>query len=183
MWVDVIGRYDIYVRLLTLVEDNAELYDSNSPLQLSAEESDAIIKILSGDLYLMQRVRQFVLLRLDSALAEGEATYNYPIVSVEHILPQSPAANSVWTEWFTTEDERKYYVHKIGNLALLSRKKNSQAQNYDFDKKKEKYFVTDGGVSPFALTTQVLNEAEWTPAVIERRQQESLQKLKLLWRL
>ena len=71
----------------------------------------------------------------------------------------------------------------MGNLALLSRKKNAQAQNYEFDKKKDGYFAISKGVSPFALTTQVLQKTEWTPAVIIQRQKELLQKLKTLWRL
>jgi hypothetical protein len=124
-----------------------------------------------------------VLLRLDSALAQGEASYDYPIISVEHVLPQNPSAGSVWLKWFPTTEERERYVHRIGNLALLSRRKNAEAQNYDFDKKKQKYFATDKGISPFVLTTQVLQKTEWTPAVINQRQNEQLQKLKTLWRL
>jgi len=44
----------------------------------------------------------------------------------------------------------------LGNLALLTRKKNSAASKYDFDKKKQSYFA-QGGVFTFVLTTQVLN--------------------------
>src|SRR3546814_10272250 len=32
-------------------------------------------------------------------------------------------------------------VHQLGNLALLTRKKNSAASNYEFDKKKSAYFT------------------------------------------
>ena len=35
---------------------------------------------------------------------------------------------------------REKYTHRIGNLVLLPRRKNSEAQNYDFDVKKQKYF-------------------------------------------
>ena len=66
---------------------------------------------------------------------------------------------------------------------LLSHRKNSAAQNYDFEKKKTKYFVSRGKVSPFALTTQVLNEAQWTPDVIPRRQADLLGRLQRLSRL
>ena len=65
----------------------------------------------------------------------------------------------------------------------LSRVKNMKAANYDFDDKKQKYFRTSDGISPFVLTTQVLNHQEWTPAVIERRQSQLMGILKQLWRL
>jgi hypothetical protein len=74
-------------------------------------------------------------------------------------------------------------VHRIGNLALLSRNKNAEAQNYDFAKKKEKYFLGKKGISPFVLTTQVLRQSEWTPEVIQQRQEDCLQSLREIWRL
>jgi len=67
-------------------------------------------------------------------------------------------------------------------MALLTRKKNSAASNYEFDKKKQSYFA-QGGVSPFVLTTQVLKEHEWTPTVVEARQKELLGILESHWRL
>ena len=66
------------------------------------------------------------------------------------------------------------------NFFLLN---NSEAQNFDFKKKKTKYFTSKTGVSPFALTTQVLSEQEWTPEVIEKWQQKRIAQLKKVWRL
>lgn len=180
---DINDRIERYGRLLMAIEEKANLYATDSPLQVTPDEAGQIMKTLNGDLYLIKRIRQYVLLRLDSALAQGEATYDYPIISVEHVLPQNPSKGSVWLKWFPVEEERTQYTQRIGNLALLSRKKNAQAQNYDFDKKKEGYFATSKGVSPFALTTQVLQKTEWTPAIINQRQKELLQKLRTLWRL
>jgi uncharacterized protein with ParB-like and HNH nuclease domain len=176
-------RIERYGRLLTAIEHGEDLYTPDSPLQITSEENNNILKMLDGDLYLTQKIRLYVLLRLDAALSEGEASYNFPIITVEHVLPQNPASNSIWMKWFPSPEERETYVHRIGNLVLLSSAKNSQAQNYDFDLKKKKYFRTKTGVSPFALTTQVLNEQEWTPEVIERRQKELIGVLKRVWRL
>lgn len=68
---------------------------------------------------------------------------------------------------------------------LLSRRKNSEAQNYKFERKKKTYFSTqkDKLISPFTLTSQMLHEQEWTPAVIEKRQKELIGILKKVWRL
>lgn len=99
------------------------------------------------------------------------------------MLPQNPAPDSVWVKCFPSLEERERYVHRLGNLVLLSCWKNTHAQNYDFEIKKQKYFTTKTGISPFALTTQVLNEQEWNPEVIERRQKELIGVLKKVWRL
>lgn len=183
MRADINQRIERYAALLSAIDEKIDLYAPNSPLQLTPEEQQSILAVLNGDLYLIARIRQYVLLRLDTALSAGEATYEYPILSVEHVLPQNPAENSIWTQWFPTIEEREKYVHKIGNLVLLSRRKNAQAQNYDFVTKKEKYFKTSDGVSPFAITTQVLNYDTWSPDIIEKRQREQIQKLKSIWHL
>ncbi len=71
----------------------------------------------------------------------------------------------------------------MGNLVLLSASKNSEAQNFDFAVKKEKYFTSKSGVSPFALTTQVLTQSKWTPQIVEERQKYAIDTLKEIWRL
>ncbi|MEH2394854.1 MAG: DUF262 domain-containing HNH endonuclease family protein [Nostoc sp.] len=180
---DINDRIGRYAKLLAAIEENVDLYALESPLQLTPQEINRIIKTLDGDLYLIKRIRQYVLLRLDSTLSQGEATYEYPVITVEHVLPQNPSEGSIWLEWFPNDEERIQYVHRIGNLTLLSRKKNAEAQNYDFDKKKKKYFLNNTSIVPFVLTTQVLQQSEWTPAVIEQRQEDSLQSLRKIWRL
>jgi hypothetical protein len=176
-------RITRYARLLTATEQGKDLYASDSPLQLSDVEKQEIFTTLNGDLYLEAKIRSYVLLRLDSELSKGQATYNYPTITVEHVLPQTPAANSIWVQWFPTEDIRNKNTHRIANLVLLPRKKNSEAQNNDFDEKKKRYFSSAKGVSTFALTSQVLNEKQWTPDVLDLRQNSLLTALKNLWRL
>ena len=125
----------------------------------------------------------YVLLRLDSALSQGQATYNYPIITVEHVLPQTPAKGSKWLNWYADDLTRARYTNRLSNLVLLARKKNSQAQNFEFDVKKKKYFTTAQGISPFVLTTQVLGENEWTTTVQDNRQEELVATLKTNWEL
>lgn len=86
-------------------------------------------------------------------------------------------------KWFPDQADRDGWVHRLANLVLLSRKKNSEAQNFDFETKKEKYFKSDKGVSPFVLTTQVLGQTEWTSELLKHRQAALLEKLRDLWSL
>ena len=180
---DAYSRIRRYERLLSAVEENAELDAANSPLQLTSGEISLITKILAGDLYLARRIRRYVLLRLDSALAGGRILNEDPVISAEHVLPQSPDKESIWMKWFPTADERVQRVHRIGNLVLLAGGKSVQAQNFDFEKMKNYYFAAGRGASPFILTAQVLQHREWTPAAIDERQKQLVNKLKILWRL
>ena len=176
-------RIDRYCELLQAIHDQNDLFVPTSPLQLTAKERYEMMKTLSGEMYLAHHICRYVLLRLDARLSEGTATYDYQTISIEHVLPQRPAPDSEWIKLFPTREIREKYVNRLGNLVLLSRGKNMRAENFDFELKKQKYFMTSGGVSPFVLTTQVLQYREWTPTIIERRQDELVGALKSLWKL
>lgn len=176
-------RIERYSRILTAIENGEDLFAETSALQLSQAEKADISAKLNGDVYLMDKVRLYVLLRTDSLLAGAGATYQHSVITVEHVLPQTPRAGSQWLRDFPNEETRNNLVHKLGNLVLLARNKNSQARNFDFEEKKRRYFAPRGGVSPFALTTQVLAEQQWTPDVIMRRQRELVNRLAALWSL
>jgi hypothetical protein len=128
------------------------------------------------------RARSAVLLRLDALMSGGGASYDYDTITVEHVLTQNPKADSEWTKWFPDAQKRLEIVHSLGNLALLTRKKNAYASNWEFDRKKLAYFAK-GGVSPFVLTTQVLEHKDWTPGVVATRQKQLCDKLENHWRL
>ena len=154
-------------------------------LQLTDVERRRVVDALDEPIYRPRPAARFarpLLLRLDGVLSKGSgASYDYRIITVEHVLPQSPNDESEWTRTFT-EDEREYWTHRLANLVLLARGKNARAQNYDFDTKKAEYFQR-GGVSNFALTTQVVSEPKWTTRVLAQRQKALIDALKTEWRL
>ncbi len=176
-------RLDRYCCILKDIHQEKDLYASNSPLQLTSEERQEVIRMLNGDIYLMNHVCRYILLRLDAKLSEGTASYEYETISIEHVLPRRPSPNSDWVKFFPSKEVQEKYVNRLGNLVLLSRGKNMKAENYDFDIKKQKYFNTEKGISPFVLTTQVLHYQQWMPSIIEERQKQLIGILKQLWRL
>jgi hypothetical protein len=180
--VDITRRIERYGRLLTAIESGEDLYTTSSPLQLDGAEREATRRALDGEIYTVTRIRLYVLMRLDSVLSTGGATYNYPLITVEHVLPQTPPADSEWRTVFTDRD-RAFWVHRLANLVLLTRRKNSGAGTYAFERKKTRYFTGSDGVSPFALTSQVLAAPEWTPASLTKRQEHLLTTLSKTWRL
>ncbi|MCD6417469.1 HNH endonuclease, partial [bacterium] len=101
---------------------------------------------------------------------------NYSFISVEHILPQNPPNGSRWREWFTDE-EIEQYKHKMGNLVLLNRRRNSSLSNLDFDKKKERYFK--GSMSTFPSINNIMHKTEWRKEDIENRTNNMLKSIEL----
>ncbi|MCY3601622.1 MAG: DUF262 domain-containing HNH endonuclease family protein [Chloroflexi bacterium] len=178
-------RIQRYAEVLNFIEDGGDVTVSESPLQLRDEEKQEVRQQLDGPVYTWVPVARRVLLqRLDSLVSEPDAgaEYTHTTVTVEHVLPQGPPADSEWLEWFPDEGERNAWTHRLANLVLLSRRKNSQASNWGFERKKREYFQRNG-VSVFPLTTQVLSEPTWTPQVLERRQRTLLAAFTKEWRL
>lgn len=171
-----------YGRLIKAIEDGDDLYAAKSSLQLSKDEIAKFSAELDGNVYEMTRIRLPLLLRLDEAISSGGADYDLKIITVEHVLPQNPKKDSNWLKHFKSDDVRSKWVHRLANLTLLDRRKNTSAGNFDFDDKKSKYFLVKGS-TPFAITSQVNAEKKWTPDVLERRQEALLDTLKELWRL
>ncbi|GAC1354869.1 MAG: DUF262 domain-containing protein [Ktedonobacteraceae bacterium] len=176
-------RIDRYCQLLHAIDEEVDLFNPESPLQLTSRERLEFLKMLDGDIYLLHYPCRYVLLRLDTKLSEKVASYDHQTVTIEHVLPQRPSLESEWVKAFPSREIRQKYVNRLGNLVLLSQGKNMKAENFDFEDKKQKYFLSKDGISPFALTTQVLSVREWKPTTIEQRQSQLITALKQLWRL
>ena len=175
-------RIQRYRLVVLAIQQKEDLFASPSPLQLDPKEKVDLLRVLDGPIYTRPRVPRALLLRLDTLLADASASYEHPIVTIEHVLPQNPKRGSQWLRDFPNEEERKDWTHRLGNLVLLSRTKNVGASNYDFDKKRGEYFQK-GGAAAFVLTASVRDESEWTPAVLARRQKWLIDVMKKEWRL
>lgn len=173
-------RIDRYVSVLK----DITLKKTAQSIKLTKEEKKIMKETLDGNIYeLTARRRNYIILRLDSFIADGLATYDASLLTIEHVLPQTINAISKWASDWPEEKIRKQWLHRIANLVPLNRRRNSQAQNYDFDEKKNAYFRGKKNVSSYALTTQVLAESKWTPDVVKARQATLLEVFYENWDL
>ncbi|WP_192813106.1 DUF262 domain-containing protein [Arthrobacter sp. TB 23] len=109
---------------------------------------------------------KYLLLRAEIASTELDSPREFTARSIEHVLPQSPAPDSEWKSTFS-QSEIDELVHNSGNLVLLSRSKNSSAQNKDFELKRNTYLKPR--ISEYPRSLQAVAETEWTPKVIRER--------------
>jgi len=175
-------RINRFADVLTEIERNEDtLQNPLQTIELTNDEKTAAMSVISSDIYteLTWLRCKYIVLRTDSFVSDTPANYDLKILSIEHVLPQT--MNADWKNQWSENDHRKW-LNKIANLVLLSRRKNSQAKNFNFNKKKEKYFSINGTTS-FALTTQVLAEQQWNVETVEKRQQNILAVIKNKWSL
>ncbi len=107
--------------------------------------------------------------------ADGEMKVQWENVnaeSIEHIFPQNPNQG----EWNCFKDE-KSLLNNIGNLLLLSLKKNSKLQNKPFAEKKQTF--REGSYS--AIKVSECND--WIPESIKDRQKKMFDFMMSRWNL
>ncbi len=175
-------RFERFADVVRAV-NSGEIGDLRDALALRPEEKRAFYERLTGDVYndLSSKKRKYLVLRLDSFLAETGAEYDWETATLEHVLPQT-ATSDYWTSRWS-EDERERWTHRLANLVPLSQRRNAKASNADFKTKRDVYFLADKKSSPYLLTTQLLNVDDWTPKIVERRQADLLAVLDENWAL
>ncbi|MDR5907787.1 DUF262 domain-containing HNH endonuclease family protein [Franzmannia qiaohouensis] len=175
-------RIERYALLIAALQQPHDYDNPVRDVELTEDEKSEMRRVLQGDIYtLTARRRNYLILRLDSFVSDGGATYDPTVLTIEHVLPQTVPATSQWLEWWPEPEMRKQWVHRLANLVPLNKRRNSQAQNYDFDKKKNAYFRGRSNVSSYALTSQVLGEDQWTPEVVKERQTDLIAVLADKW--
>ncbi len=82
-------------------------------------------------------------------------------INLEHVMPEKTEGN--WDH--INPDVAKIYVKRLGNLALMLAKSNSDLKSSGFDKKKDVYKD-----SPYETTRQIASVHEWNENQIDERQ-------------
>jgi len=138
-------------------------------------EPQELMRILSGGIY-GRRYGRYILLKIDLAYHGHTTKFSPPeTVSIEHILPQTPGVNSQWATDFTEQDRNKW-TNRLGNLILLSRRKNAAQSNLDYQQKKEKYFKKN--VELFSNSVRIFNTfSTWNLEDLRKNHKETLIKI------
>lgn len=154
----------------------------NSPNPATALSSDIykvnsidLLRVIASGIY-GRRYDRYLLLKLDLAF-HGHTTKFLPpdTISIEHILPQTPATTSQWAQHYS-QQERDIWTDRLGNLILLSRRKNTSQSNLDYLDKKMKYFKNN--VELFSNSIRIFNEYNsWSLDDLKKNHRESLKKL------
>ena len=185
---DLNRRIERYKKIIEEMEINPDhsINDPLSSIELTNNEKKEFVEALNGEIYKLTGIRRnFVILRLNAFVSDGANNFDFEpnILTIEHILPQTVSTESEWEKLWPDISMRERWLNKIANLVPLTRKKNSEAQNYSFNTKKDIYFKGKNGTTTYPLTTQVLSENKWTPEVVESRQNELISKFVECWEL
>lgn len=124
-------------------------------------DQDEFVRQINDSAIYGRRYARYLLRKVDFLLDAplySERRNSYQEMSVEHVLPQNPEERCQWTKDFS-EAERNAWVHRLGNLVLISRRKNTQQGRLEFKQKKEKYFTRS--IETFPNSLRVMQKEAW----------------------
>ncbi len=175
----------------TIIENEEEIPKDGirTIIQKNLNKYDNYEKSLSSNYVYWERWLKPLLLSIE--YFENEKKDFIPIVrdlQIEHILPQTWNAKKSWDgvllNWKDNflEDEAEQLISSLGNLTLLTGKKNIEASNCNYDKKIDIYKGNSGkgfdGKSSFEITKSIIDDyAVWTKENIKIRYNNLLEKI------
>jgi hypothetical protein len=174
-----ISRFNAIVHA---IRNGRDLTSPTSPLHLTREELRTIHHNLRDLHKRGAPLAKLVLLRLNDQIAGGPQHLDLRAMTVEHLLPRKPGANSQWRDWYPDPAERDRFTECLGNLVLTTKEQNDKASNLDFARKKTVLFNTSGTPVP-AVNDYVRHQPEWKVAQIVEREAELLRQLDELWEI
>lgn len=121
------------------------------------------------------KIVKYIFSKIEEYQYRNEISPESDIFTIEHILPES--ADESWGDFSNEEINRSLY--RLGNLTLLEKKLNKQADTYKYDQKKEFFKQSNS-----CLTKNIPDEFEtWTEAKISARQKKLARDAKSIWRI
>ena len=168
-------RYENLNRMMVAVKNANASEDVLNNAYIFQFDHKKFMSILNMDVY-GRRCTKTLMMLMELKYHSDEREIGTGIINIEHILPQNPGIGSEWTINFTAE-QRNLYTHKIGNLSLLTRKKNVAFSNLGFKEKKRRYF--NGKIDTLPRTLKIVNSHEqWLPEDIESNQKKALEDIR-----
>jgi len=169
-------RIDDLNSIITLVDEKDNYENVLAASEYYAFKKDIFLANIQSDIY-GRRYTLALLMLLDYKYRDKSEWKEFGTISIEHILPQNPRKNSLWLVDFN-EEQRSTFTHKIGNLCLIGRRKNSSLGNLDYKEKLKKYF--EKNIGSFANTQKIYNSYpdRWTPVELQENQNRVIDDLK-----
>ena len=170
-------------RVIDIIKGLPSAHIDGDSLKLEADEKCTIRSEIEqsdfGSTSAGVKVAKAILLRLNEHIQvkehQGRWEYLPKSLQLEHVLPQKLGLS--WREEWS-EDEAKLWMHRLGNLALLNQKVNSEISNGPFPNKKDKL-----SESPYPLTKAISKMETWDSENVVRNHKNVVATAVQVWNL
>jgi len=172
-----------FAELIRVIRSGEAIDKSHPVLQMTRDEVRGIAFHLKDFHKRNPKVCKLLLLRLGDEMSGGLDAVDPDLYTIEHVLPQRPAALSPWRQSFPSAEERAQLVESLGNLVLITQQENDRARNASWEEKKQIYSKGLRDAPMLAITRDAVQEREWLHGQIEAREQRLIGLVDRIWRV
>jgi hypothetical protein len=165
---------DFSFNLVNLIKKNTPISELRTKIDKKMKQDNVLENVensLQGDVYGYVSWIKPLLVMIERGQTDESVFVQYGRnLHIDHILPEEWEKNKYWKNKWDKKDA-DYWLDKIGNLTLLSGRKNIQASNDEFAKKKKVYKGKGfDGTTSFEITKKLADNSKWTPIEVKERQ-------------
>jgi hypothetical protein len=163
-----------------LLKELKEIYKERSVSGLFGKSFERV-KYSPRDFKSVALIR-YILSKFERHYGTNETAINFGEVTVEHVLPQSPA------KWGLNKDAVKGYMHLLGNLTLLGKQKNGDIGNETLDikvpiYKSSEYYLTKRLIGILEALRAKYGKYDWKESDIIERQNALAAEALEVWKI
>lgn len=154
---------DVFKRIQHLYPSDEDFYDAFKEKEITQSS-----------------IARYILRKINDKLEEGSGLVvnkNSFAMNLEHVMPQ----NIKDKEWMQHGEDSEVtdYIHRLGNMTLLSTGINRKVANSSFNEKLIEYRKT----TPLKISEGIFDKEEWTLTNIDNRQIQLAKIAKCIWRV
>jgi hypothetical protein len=155
-----------------VISEKASALDRAGALRFSDSEQIQLKSVLANPIGSKKRFLRPLLLRLNAQMLDAAIPVYFPDgLTIEHVLPQRPAANGPWPLKYPDAAKRRFFTELLGNYALLTRPINARAKNLDFVDKRKVIFAAVNNQA-FPITIDLTHYDSWNERDLVQRHQK-----------
>lgn len=128
------------------------------------------------------KIARYILRKIDDCQdVEGKSVVNDDSqkITLEHILPKNPTLSD-WKEFHQDPGNIGDYIHRLGNMTLVSASQNRRLANLSF-KQKLKIYREDK--NPLKISLYPFKQEQWAAKNVEENQKIMTNFAKQIWRV
>jgi len=175
-------------KIIGWVKENRKLIDIISEIEKKMKDDNIIPRVmdsLRNDVYGESWLRPLLVLVEYAQTDDAKISYIEldSKLHVDHILPLGWKSVPEWNKTWTEKQAEKW-LNKIGNLTLLSKRKNVAQRNDPPFKKKQMYEKGYGGKTAFIISQKVidaLGNSGWTEKDVQERQEWIIKEIESIF--
>lgn len=151
-----------------------------SQLKSQAPSDDELEAAITGNDFPRNQRTLFILERIESDQFRGSGYSRIPSGEIEHVIPRKAYSAKKYNKWqdYLKSGKAQFNENKdkLGNLTILEKRLNLEANDRPFEQKRGKYRSSD-----YLISNEIAEHDQWSIDIVQERTKELAKMVSKTW--